>query len=114
MDRSRGTCGQNQTLSARGGCSDGWLKSAEREGADPPSLQLIDARDLLQETLMSDPAEFLSLAHQCFQFADHAESPEQRTSLLTMAQAWLDLAAEEEYITKLVREADMAFEIRAA
>jgi hypothetical protein len=30
-----------------------------------------------------------------------------------MAQAWLDLAKEEEQITKLVREADTAFEIRA-
>ena len=63
---------------------------------------------------MSDPAEFLSLAAQCFQFADHAESPEQRTSLLSMAQTWLELALEEERITKLVREADVAFEIRAA
>ena len=63
---------------------------------------------------MADPAEFLSLAAQCFQLADHVEGPEQRRSLLTMAQAWLDLAVEEEQITKLVREADSGFEIRAS
>jgi hypothetical protein len=59
-------------------------------------------------------AEFLSLAAQCFQFADNAGNAEYRASLLKMAQAWLDLAAEEEQITKLVREADTAFEIRAS
>jgi hypothetical protein len=63
---------------------------------------------------MSDPGEFLSFAAQCFQLADHAESATQRTSLLSMAQAWLSLAVEEEQITKMVREADAAFEIRAS
>jgi hypothetical protein len=63
---------------------------------------------------MSDPADFLSLAAQCFQMADHAKVPEDRTTLLNMAQAWLDLAIEEEQITKVVREADVAFEIRAS
>jgi hypothetical protein len=62
---------------------------------------------------MSEP-DFLSLAAQTFQLADHAATPEDRTTLLTMAQAWLDLAIEEEQITKVVREADVAFEIRAS
>ena len=61
---------------------------------------------------MSDAAEFLSHASQCFQLADNVESPEQRMSLLHMAKAWLDLAVEEEHLTKLVREADTAFAIR--
>jgi hypothetical protein len=46
--------------------------------------------------------------------ADHAAVPDDRTTLLKMAQAWLDLAIEEEQITKVVREADLAFEIRAS
>jgi hypothetical protein len=63
---------------------------------------------------MSGAADFLSLAAQCFAMADHAAVPDDRTTLLKMAQAWLDLAIEEEQITKVVREADLAFEIRAS
>jgi len=63
---------------------------------------------------MSDAAEFLSHAAQCFQLADKAESAEQRMSLLKMAQVWRDLADEEKRITQLVREADTAFAIRAS
>jgi hypothetical protein len=63
---------------------------------------------------MSDAAEFLSHAAQCFQLADKAENAEQRMSLLKMAQAWHELAVEEDQITKLVHEADTAFEIRAS
>jgi hypothetical protein len=62
---------------------------------------------------MSEP-DFLSLAAQTFQLADKTATPEDRTTLLNMAQAWLDLAIEEEQITKVVREADVAFEIRAS
>ena len=63
---------------------------------------------------MSESAKFLSLAEQCRQIAEKAGTPEQRASLLSMAQAWQDLAAEEEQITELVRAADFAFEIRAS
>jgi hypothetical protein len=63
---------------------------------------------------MSEPSEFLSLAAQCFQLADNTSSQQDRTTLLSMAQAWLNLAVEEEQITKVVREADVAFEIRAS
>jgi hypothetical protein len=63
---------------------------------------------------MSDPADFLSLAAQCFQLVDETRAPDDRTILMNMAQAWLNLAIEEEQVTKLVREADVAFEIRAA
>jgi hypothetical protein len=59
-------------------------------------------------------SDFFSLAAQCFQMADHAAAPDDRTTLLKMAQAWLDLAIEEQQITKVVREADVAFEIRAS
>jgi hypothetical protein len=62
---------------------------------------------------VTGPAEFLSLANQCFQIANAVGTLEQRSSLLTMAQVWLDLAAEAERLTKLVQEADTAFEIRA-
>jgi hypothetical protein len=63
---------------------------------------------------MSDPADFLSLAAQCFQLVDDTRAPNDRTVLMNMAQAWLSLAIEEEQVTKLVREADVAFEIRAS
>jgi len=63
---------------------------------------------------VSGPAEFLKLAKQCFQIADALGTLEQRSSLLTMAQVWLDLAAEAEQLTKLVQEADTAFEVRAS
>jgi hypothetical protein len=63
---------------------------------------------------MSEPSEFLSLAAQCFQLADKTATPQDRTTLLSMAQAWHELAVEEEQITKIVREADVAFEIRAS
>ena len=38
---------------------------------------------------MSEP-DFLSLAAQTFQLADHTATPEDRTTLLNMAQAWLE------------------------
>jgi len=63
---------------------------------------------------MPDRADFSSLAAQCFQLADNAQAADDRTVLLNMAQAWLDLATEEERVTKLVREADVAFEIRVS
>jgi hypothetical protein len=63
---------------------------------------------------MSDPADFLSLAAQCFQLVDDTRAPNDRTVLMNMAQAWLSLAIEEEQVTKLVREADVAFEIRTS
>jgi hypothetical protein len=63
---------------------------------------------------MSDPADFLSLAAQCFQLVDDTRGLEDRIVLMNMAQAWLNLAMEQEQVTKLVREADVAFEIRAS
>jgi hypothetical protein len=63
---------------------------------------------------MSELAAFRSLSAQCRQLADNVGSPEHRASLLNMAQAWHDLADEEERITNLVRDADTAFEIRAS
>jgi hypothetical protein len=61
-----------------------------------------------------EPASFLSLAAQCFKMADAAKVPDDRAMLLAMAQAWLDLAVEEEQVSKVVREADISFEIRAS
>jgi hypothetical protein len=63
---------------------------------------------------MSDPADFLSLAAQCFQLVDDTQALDDRKVLMNMAHAWLNLAIEQEQVTKLVREADVAFEIRAS
>jgi hypothetical protein len=63
---------------------------------------------------MPDSADFKSLAERCFELADNVQAPDDRTVLLDMGQAWLDLATEEEEVTKLVREADVAFEIRTS
>lgn len=63
---------------------------------------------------MPDSADFKSLAEQCFELAGDAQAPDDRTVLLKMGQAWLDLATEEEQVTKLVLEADVAFEIRVS
>jgi hypothetical protein len=62
---------------------------------------------------MTEPNAFRSLAAQCSQLAENV-SPEHRVSLQNMARAWLHLAEEEDEISKLVHEADTAFEIRAS
>jgi hypothetical protein len=68
----------------------------------------------MSENKAIEKTDFLSLAAQCFQLADNAPTPSDRTTLLTMAQAWLDLAIEEEQISKVIREADVSFEVRTS
>jgi len=63
----------------------------------------------LKESVMPVPARFRDFADQCARMAQHAQSSDDQVVLQRMAQAWRDLAAEEERFEQLVREADDAF-----
>jgi hypothetical protein len=52
---------------------------------------------------------FREFSEQCVSLADDARTEGQKDTLLQMARAWQDLAAEEERIEKLIQEADEAF-----
>jgi hypothetical protein len=52
---------------------------------------------------------FREFSERCVNLADEAPTEGQKDSLLEMARAWRDLAAEEERIEKLIQEADEAF-----
>jgi hypothetical protein len=58
---------------------------------------------------MSGPAHFREFADQCVRLARDAKNSEEEAILLRMAHAWRDLAAEEERLEQLIREADEAF-----
>jgi hypothetical protein len=58
---------------------------------------------------MPVPARFRDFSDHCARMAQHAQSSDDRVVLQRMAQAWRDLAAEEERFEQLVREADEAF-----
>jgi hypothetical protein len=52
---------------------------------------------------------FLEFSEQCVSLAGEARTESQKDTLLQMARAWRELAAEEERIEKLIQEADEAF-----
>jgi hypothetical protein len=58
---------------------------------------------------VSTQEEFLSFAETCRRLAAGGDVAAHRTALERMAQAWLNLAAEEERIALLVREVDDLF-----
>ena len=62
---------------------------------------------------MPTATDFRNFAQTCTQIANNIGAPASKAALLTMAQVWLDLAAEADQLTKLVQEADTAFEVRA-
>ena len=58
---------------------------------------------------MPIPAHFREFAEQCVRLAQKTEHSDEKLILMRMAHAWRDLAAEEERLEQLVREADEAF-----
>ena len=52
---------------------------------------------------------FREFSEQCVSLADEVTTEVQKDTLLEMARAWRELAAEEERIEKLIQEADEAF-----
>ena len=53
--------------------------------------------------------KFREFSEQCVSLAGEIESEGHKDTLLQMARAWRELAAEEERIEKLIQEADEAF-----
>jgi len=57
---------------------------------------------------MPGPAHFREFADHCVRLAQDAKNAGEQEILLRMAHAWRDLAAEEERLEQLIREADEA------
>jgi hypothetical protein len=58
---------------------------------------------------MAMHVRFREFSEQCVNLAGEARTEDQKDTLLQMARAWRELAAEEERIEKLIQEADEAF-----
>jgi hypothetical protein len=61
------------------------------------------------EVSMAMHVRFREFSEQCVSLAGEARTEGQKDTLLQMARAWRELAAEEERIEKLIQEADEAF-----
>lgn len=57
---------------------------------------------------MSKPEEFRGYAQRCTEIA-RLVAPEEAAALTAMAEAWIQLAEDEERIEDLIRDADKAF-----